>query len=345
MKGARKDKNVLDALRVLFMHLGLGYSLKETAVRAELAGLCKMSSVALFGRLKKFGPFFQALCEKMFKENQSFIDAANFRIIDATSIKEPGDTGSSWRFHYSFSIPAMVCDFTKLTSTKGKGTGETLTHFPVKENDLIIADRGYCNVRGIAHVKKHGGDVCVRLRHGALPFYSDNDEKINLIPFLKKLTKPGDSAQWSCYIKSPETGELIKGRICAIRKTPEHILKSHKRCKQKESSKRRAGLNYTTSKDAFYTNEFIIIFTTFDAQEYPLQKILEIYRWRWQIELVFKRFKSLLELGHLPKTTQKSARAWLYGKLLIALLIEKINAVNSAFSLWSEKVSVGSDEK
>ena len=36
---------------------------------------------------------------------------------------------------------------------------------------------------------------------------------------------------------------------------------------------------------------------------------------------MFKRFKSLAQLGHLPKYDDDSAKAWLYGKLLVALLV------------------------
>ncbi len=43
-----------------------------------------------------------------------------------------------------------------------------------------------------------------------------------------------------------------------------------------------------------------------------------------QAELVFKQFKSLAQLGHLPKYDDESANAWLYGKLLVALLMEKL---------------------
>ena len=52
--------------------------------------------------------------------------------------------------------------------------------------------------------------------------------------------------------------------------------------------------------------------------------MLEWYRLRWQVELVFKRFKSLAQLGHLPKYDDDSAKAWLYGKLFVALLVEKL---------------------
>ena len=49
---------------------------------------------------------------------------------------------------------------------------------------------------------------------------------------------------------------------------------------------------------------------------------------------MFKRFKSLAQLGHLPKYDDESARAWLYGKLLVALLVEKLIRQASAISPW-----------
>ena len=45
---------------------------------------------------------------------------------------------------------------------------------------------------------------------------------------------------------------------------------------------------------------------------------------RWQIELAFKRLKSLAQLGHVPKHDNRSSRAWLYGKLLVTLLAQKL---------------------
>jgi hypothetical protein len=56
---------------------------------------------------------------------------------------------------------------------------------------------------------------------------------------------------------------------------------------------------------------------------------------RWQIELVFKRLKSLLRLGHLPKYDARSSRAWLYGKLLIALLTQKLIRMGRDISPWA----------
>ena len=86
----------------------------------------------------------------------------------------------------------------------------------------------------------------------------------------------------------------------------------------------------------------MIVFTTFPAAEFPGAEVLEWYRLRWQVELVFKRFKSLAELGHLPKHDEESAKAWLYGKLLVALLVEKLIGHATAVSPWGYRLAAPS---
>ena len=79
---------------------------------------------------------------------------------------------------------------------------------------------------------------------------------------------------------------------------------------------------------------YVMVFTTLLEAEFSAPTILEWYRLRWQIELVFKRFKQIARLGHLPKNDPASARAWLYGKLLVALLTEKLIAHAKTISPW-----------
>lgn len=67
-----------------------------------------------------------------------------------------------------------------------------------------------------------------------------------------------------------------------------------------------------------------------------------MYRARWQIELVFKQLKSLAGLGHLKKHDPDAARAWLQGKLLVALLIDALRVASEAFSPWGYVPLTGS---
>jgi hypothetical protein len=45
---------------------------------------------------------------------------------------------------------------------------------------------------------------------------------------------------------------------------------------------------------------------------------------RWEIEVSFKRLKSLFDYGKVPMKLCKSAYAWFYGKLLLAALCETL---------------------
>src|SRR5450759_4390116 len=66
---------------------------------------------------------------------------------------------------------------------------------------------------------------------------------------------------------------------------------------------------------------------------------LEMYRGRWQIEIAFKRLKSVIGLGHLRKTDSEGAKAWLHGKLLVAFLMEALIAAGERFFPWGYPLS------
>ena len=78
--------------------------------------------------------------------------------------------------------------------------------------------------------------------------------------------------------------------------------------------------------------------TNLEAELWSAAKILELYRCRWQVELAFKRLKSLLKLGYLPKKDPASARAWMQLKLLIALVTEKLCYDARFFSPWGYRL-------
>jgi hypothetical protein len=78
----------------------------------------------------------------------------------------------------------------------------------------------------------------------------------------------------------------------------------------------------------------VLVFTTLPVQAADTNQILEGYRLRWQIELTFKRLKSIVQLGHVPKLNDQSSRSWLLGKLLVALLSQKLARVGRSISPW-----------
>jgi transposase len=80
--------------------------------------------------------------------------------------------------------------------------------------------------------------------------------------------------------------------------------------------------------------EYVILFTTVNRHNLKSEDVLQLYRGRWQIELAFKRLKSIIGIGHLPKYDPDSCIAWLYGKMMVALLVERLYREAESFSPW-----------
>ena len=330
LKGLRQDKSAANLLRTLLLHVGCGYSLRETVVRARQAGLADLSDVALLKRLRKSEHWLHALSVGLWAQRPlPKLDHGKrvMRLIDATTVREPGKTGSLWRIHYSLQIPSLRCDFFKVTSSEGAGTGEGFGQISVQEGEYLIGDRGYSNTEGIDSVVRVGAYLTVRLNQGAVRIVDLQGRRVELLPRLERLTHTGQVGSWALALA--HSGGQVAGRICALRKTQLAIDAAQRKLKQ-EAKREARQLKPETLEFA----KFITVFTTFPEKLFSATAVLEAYRTRWQVELVFKRFKQLAELGHLPKHDDESARSWLYGKLIVALLTEKLVEHARTLSPW-----------
>jgi hypothetical protein len=338
LKGLRQDKSEENYLRILLMHLGCGYSLRETAVRARQAGLADLSDVALLKRLRKAKGWLNELCLGLFAERGLKCHdglGVSLRLIDATVVKEPGQTGGLWRIHYSLQWPALRCDYFKLTGNEGKGTGESLRQFPVSPGDLILADRGYCHAGGVHHVAEGKAFVTVRLNPNSINLQTPQGDAFPLLEKLKPIRRTGQVDAWDVLVPF-ESREPVAARICVVRKSNAAIARAIRKL-ERESGDSGSRLQPETRTYA----EYVMVLTTFPEKRYPSNTVLEHYRFRWQVELLFKRFKQIAQLGHLPKHDDESAQAWLYGKLFVALLTEKLIEHASAFSPWGYNLEAG----
>jgi hypothetical protein len=175
-------------------------------------------------------------------------------------------------------------------------------------------------------VVEQQADLCVRLNPHALPLWNDAGETFLLLEALAKLRKAGAVAEWPVLVRSGEAE--IAGRVCAIRKSRKAIKQAQRKLEIKQQNGKSVGPE--TRKYAKY----VLVFTTLPAAAAGTEEILEAYRLRWQVELTFKRLKSIAQIGHVPKHDDQSSRAWLYGKLFVALLSQKLAHIGKAISPW-----------
>lgn len=339
--GAIKRKRKLSSpetlMRILLIHLADGKSLRTTAAYAKEANLCDLSDISLLKRLKASAEWMRWIAVELLKSLEvnnkfnKFPGRFRIRLVDGTSISEPGSTGSDWHIHYAINLKGLHCDTFKITD---KHVKESLTLYPIEPGDLILADRGYCYRKDIFYVLNNGGDVIIRVNHLMLPLQTYRGTPFALLEKVREL-REGMAGDWDVYFLSPN-GKRIKGRLCVIRKSKEAIEIARKklfRNAARHGSKPRA--------KTIELAEYILIFTSVNRYKLKAEDILLLYRMRWQIELAFKRLKSIVGLGHLPKFDPEACKAWLYGKLVVSLLVEHIYREAEYFSPWGYPIGKG----
>ena len=330
----RRARGLQDAeiwLRLMLMHVAGGLSLKQTTVRARELGLAEVSSVALFKRLRLADIWLKQLTKHLIAEQRRRLrlDAwpwkGVIRVIDVTEIQEPGSTGSCWRVHYSLRLPEMTCDHYELTDSGG---GEKLGRFVFNPNELVLVDRGYSHRPGVAHVLRSHAQVVVRWNHALFPLRTADGADFNVLSAVAPL-RISQEAEWS--VRFEHGGQQFPMRLCVRRKgrlAAKRALRKALRKAQKNGA--------TPDPASLKLTEFILVLTSLPVSTMSTRSVLECYRCRWQVELAFKRLKSLLGMGHVPKTDDSSAKGWMQAKILTALLIERTIMEARLFSPWGD---------
>jgi len=319
-------------LRTLLVHLAEGCSLQETSTRVRELGWCQLSAVALFGRLQAAEQWLRWLAERLWAQRVRPVRWGRYRVraVDATTVRESGRTGSQWRVHYVLGLRDLQCDFFEISDVHG---GETFRRIPVRAGDLVLGDRVYGAPPGVAHVVRGGGAVLVRVSPQILPLYTAAGRRLALGSRLARL-RVGEVGTWPAYVH-PRDGQPIAGRVVAVKRSRQATRAVRKRLLRK------AQKNQTVaSKAALEAARYFLLWTSVPAADLAANEALELYRLRWQIELAFKRMKSIMGLGQLPKRADPSARAWLHGKLVVALLVERLLEHARAFSPWGYELEV-----
>ena len=323
----RRCRKVADAetlLRLILLHVAGGLSLHQTTVRAGRLGWAQLSDVALLKRLRASANWLDYLCGALWNrlEWPTGLEAGRYRwrVVDATTIQEPGSKKINWRVHYLIQLPTLVCDFVSVTSVRG---GETLCRIPVRRAEVILADRGYSHRSGVAWVLSQGGHVIVRHQGANFPLLERRGQEFALLPALRGLSEhqPGT---WP--VSFEEEGRRWPVWLHAVRKSAE----AAQRAKEELRSERGESLQPGTLEMA----EYVMVLTSLPEAELSARQALGLYRGRWQVELVFKTLKGLLEIGELAKYDSDSAKAWIQAKLLTALLIQRLEREACFFSPW-----------
>jgi hypothetical protein len=323
-------------LRLAFLYAASGLSLQQAAARSSTSGLARISAVGLMKRMRNAEPWLQALVAGVFRQStcRAPLDGVaagrRLRIVDATHVKVAGSSGTSWRLHYVLALPSLTCDFAEVTDAQG---GETYKRVPVQPGDVILGDRGYCHRKGVAHVIDNGGHALVRLNANSFPLLNADGSQFELLSALRSLKGLGANG-WKVWFEA--NGRTYTARLCAVRKGAIAARRSRDRLQKLARKKGK-----TVSPATLELAEYVFVLATSGLDDLTPEQVLELYRARWQVELSFKRLKSLFDMGSAPNRDPNAVRSWIYAKLLAVLLIERLGEASRLFSPWGFPLELG----
>ncbi len=234
------------------------------------------------------------------------------RLVDASVVSGPGSQGTDWRLHVSFDLAQGRIDGVEVTDASG---GETLTRQAVAAGDIFLVDRGYAHRRGIGHVVAQEGLVVVRLNVQNVPLEDAAGCPIDLVAWLWPVAKEGP-AEREVWVVTPQ-GRFAMRLVAAP--LPEEAANAARRRVRENARKK----GRTPAQETLVAAGFIILLTNLPMVVWTTSQVLALYRLRWQVELLFKRLKSLWCLDHLRAKNPAVAQTYLLAKILGALLAEE----------------------
>ena len=314
LKRGRGIKTPEELLTLNLLYLTEGESLQMTSALMKLAGI-EVNKNAVHERIKKSWKWLEWMAKKALQENGFLAEKPEWLkdkevcLVDGSELALKGSKGGDYILHYMFSLFEFSCRQCELTTTK---EGERLGIFEIKQGDIVIADRNYGNMKAIEYVKEKDAEFVLRLKSSCFNIYNEEGNKIDILENGKDLDEWESKVINCCYKQGKELKPL---KVCLMKKGKEEIEKSSKKMARDAKRTQRK-----TSQRSTLSNDYIVLATNLS---YTPEQIFELYRTRWQIELVFKRLKTLFGFGNVPSKNPDSVKAWFYGKLLLAGICEE----------------------
>lgn len=316
---ARGVKDVQTLFQLAMAYGGCGMSLRETCAWAAAVGIAEITDPSLIDRLCNAAPWLGDIMAAVIAR-QAGLPAKRWsgyrlRALDATTICEPGADRTTWRLHVGYDLAGGQVDHVELTDVHG---GENLQRLKYQPGDIVLGDRIYARAHKLQRVKQDAADFIVRTGWNSMRLQHKDGRQFDLFAMLRDLTEC--EGEVKVQVDGSPGTKPLELRLIIWRKTPEQAEEEQKRLLQNGKKHGR-----TVDPRSLEAAKYVMLVTSLPAHIFSTSDILAIYRFRWQIELAFKRMKSLAGLDELAAKKPELAKAWIYARL-IAFLIAEQNA-------------------
>lgn len=183
----------------------------------------------------------------------------------------------------------------------------------LKANDLRIEDLGYFKLNRLEQIAKAGAFFLSRYKFGVVVYTLENRQyqQLDLLKLQNKM-RPGERKTLEAFI-----GKLDKMPVrLIIEKIPQGIAdEKRRRLKTDKQIKRRS-----ISKNRLKLCNLNIYISNTNEQQIPSEHIRSYYSLRWQIEIIFKAWKSVYNIDKIKTMRIQRFESMHYGALILIVL-------------------------
>jgi len=309
----REVKSPLDLLRLVLAYSICDWSLRLVGAWATIIGLASLSDVAVRKQLRKTQLWLGRILGMWLQERWVTLAGrpVMLRLVDASNVSAPGSKGTDWRLHAKLDLATFSLAHVEFTDAKG---GETLARHQAQAAEILVGDRGYAHRRGLGEVLAALAYVILRINATNLPLETMDGQPFDLLRWLRAATGSSirEANVWVTTPKGRFEVRLVAGAL------PEAAAEKA-RCRLRKNSQKKG---HTPSEISLVAAGFVLLVSNLPVQAWSAEDLLAVYRLRWQVELLFKRLKGILNLDALRAKDPVLAQVYLFGKLVGALVLE-----------------------
>jgi hypothetical protein len=313
----RKIKRAEDLLRLVLAYAVCDWSLRLVGVWCAVLSLADLSDTAILNRLRHCPVWLGRIIALLLDVQHvplPHLPGVRVRLMDASVVSRPGSSGTDWVIHASLNLGDLCMDGLEVTD---RHSGETMARYPPQANEIRVGDRGYAYARSMGPVLSSGSGLVVRINWQSVPLEHQAGNKVDLIAFLRSIFPQQPVVEQRVWMQTPQGRFPLRLIVAMLPQEAADRARQRVRKAYRQKGK-------TPDARTLFAAGFTMLVSNLALEPWPAEQVLHLYRLRWQVELLFKRLKSLLHLDHLRAQDPQLAQSYLLGKLLAALLLDRL---------------------
>jgi hypothetical protein len=215
---------------------------------------------------------------------------------------------------YEFDLRSgKVLDLNVTNGTRNDSIDAIETKGKINKTDLILRDLGYYKLSVLTDIANEGAFFISRLNVSTLIYDLGQTEKLEFKALYEQMQKQKlIKCEKQILVGKKERVEM---RLI-VDIVPEKVYEERIRKVNKHNKER----GWKTSDDYKARCRFNLYITNVPSENISLEEVMLLYRLRWQVELMFKNWKSVCAVHKLQPMKYERFACLLFAKLILIVL-------------------------